>query len=493
MKKNLLLFVFVSFFTLFLDTVLSAQTPAPTPNPQYTYYCLNDPAVSLSAIPSGGGTLRWYTTLTGGSFSSIAPTPPTNVTAEGTTPLIYYVTQIIGGLESTPRTPMYVYVNQKLSLYCQTVTPNSIKFDFANTGQTSFTYSYTIDGGAPVTGTHSSPTNFTVSGLNQGQTVAFTLTAVGAKPCVTPETASCMTTCAVLSTPTFDPIGPICSGSPAPGLPATSKEGIKGTWSPAAINNTTSGSYVFTPNANECANKVTINVVVNPDSPGFSDFTICSGSTPPNLDTTSPTGVTGTWNPPTVDTMNSDSYTFTPDPGQCAAPQTIDITVIPSNTLVDFNWTVTEAFATNQIITISADAPSDSYVYRLDDGPFQSSPVFEHVASGLHSVTVMDQEGCSAPITKTDIIVVNYPKYFTPNNDGYNDYWNVFELSSQPNAYIRIFDRYGKLLKQISPNGAGWNGIYNGHYMPADDYWFVIHYSENNVIKEFKSHFSLKR
>ena len=56
-----------------------------------------------------------------------------------------------------------------------------------------------------------------------------------------------------------------------------------------------------------------------------------------------------------------------------------------------------------------------------------------------------------------------------------------------------IFDRYGKFLKQISPNGEGWNGIFNGYYMPADDYWFVIHYLENNTIKEFKSHFSLKR
>jgi len=520
MKKNLLLFVFVcllglsSNFNLFAHTTNRADfkiwTIAVSP-PVVTspiYLCQNSTAAPLTATPSAGNTLKWYgTNATGGIASVTAPTPST-VTVGSTS---YYVSETDGVTESA-RSQIVVNVvanngatilnfrcdPSQIPLYSNNYTPpatvnNSVLFDWSNNPliSNSYNYSYSIDGGSPVTG-NVNVSHIIVTNMTQGQSATLTLSSA-THPCVPPQTITCSVPCSTFSTPTFDPIGPICSGSPAPGLPATSKEGIKGTWSPSAINNTTSGSYVFTPNANECANKVTINVVVNPDSPGFSDFTICSGSTPPNLDTTSPTGVTGTWNPPTVDTMNSDSYTFTPDPGQCAAPQTIDITVIPSNTLVDFSWTVTEAFAANQIITISADAPSDNYVYRLDDGPFQSSPVFEHVASGLHSVTVMDQEGCSAPITKTDIIVVNYPKYFTPNNDGYNDYWNVFELSSQPNAYIRIFDRYGKLLKQISPNGAGWNGIYNGHYMPADDYWFVIHYSENNIVKEFKSHFSLKR
>ncbi|WP_083382112.1 T9SS type B sorting domain-containing protein [Flavobacterium commune] len=710
MKKNLLLFVFVCLANMLFSTSAFAQTAPPTPNPAFLYYCLNEAAVPLNATPSGGGTLRWYTVATGGTFSSTAPTPPTNVAATGSTPLIYYVTQVIGGVESTPRTPITVYVDQKLNLFCDVRTTNSIRFDFANTGQSSYNYSYTVDGGLPITGTHNAPSNFTVSGLNEGQTVVFTLTAVGAKACVTQETASCSTRCsATITTPNFTQIPPICQGDTPPILPATSNNGITGTWSPSVINTATSGtvtysftpnstsfpcanpqtmnitvlprqtptfnsipltvcqnaiapilpsnsnnttpvsgtwspstvdtsvlgtvtytftpnpgqcvvatpttatisiipnvvspgftpiapicigstpptlnttspsgvtgiwsplvintnslgtttytftpnpnqcanpqplsvtiipktvtnfaqiapfcagdpapilattspngvsgtwfpanvdnfasaSYLFTPNTNECATTQTMNITVNqPISPGFSDFSICSGSTPPILDTTSPSGVTGTWDPPTVDEFNSDSYTFTPDIGQCATQQTIDVTVLPSNVLVDFTWTVTEAFAENQKVTVTAINPGGDYLYQLDDGPFQSSNVFEYVASGTHSITVADQTGCSAPITKTDVMVVNYPKYFTPNNDGYNDSWNISELSSQPYAYIRIFDRYGKFLKQISPNGTGWNGTYNGYYMPADDYWFVIHYLENNIVKEFKSHFSLKR
>jgi gliding motility-associated-like protein len=41
-----------------------------------------------------------------------------------------------------------------------------------------------------------------------------------------------------------------------------------------------------------------------------------------------------------------------------------------------------------------------------------------------------------------------------------------------------VFDRYGKLLKQLYPNGPGWDGTYNGQPMPADDYWFYISYLE---------------
>ena len=54
------------------------------------------------------------------------------------------------------------------------------------------------------------------------------------------------------------------------------------------------------------------------------------------------------------------------------------------------------------------------------------------------------------------------------------------------------------MIKQISPMGSGWDGNYNGTLMPATDYWFIVKYKENNLkgeveLREFKSHFSLKR
>ena len=315
----------------------------------------------------------------------------------------------------------------------------------------------------------------------------------------TPNANQCATTQTLNVTviqkanPDFQPISPICSGTTPPVLNNTAPNGISGTWLPATIDNTANGSYMFTPDASECANTQTLNVVITPlTNPGFTPFTICSGTIPPALNQTSPNGVTGTWSPSIVDNMTSGSYDFTPDAGQCAAPQTIDVTVIASNTLVDFTWTVTEAFAENQVITISATA-SGNYLYRLDNGPLQSSPVFEYVSSGYHSVTVFDEGGCSTPITKSNILVINYSKYFTPNGDNFNDTWNITELQDELGSKIYIFDRYGKLLKEISPNGNGWDGNYNGQPMPSNDYWFVVEYTEQNISKKFKSHFSLKR
>jgi gliding motility-associated-like protein len=66
-------------------------------------------------------------------------------------------------------------------------------------------------------------------------------------------------------------------------------------------------------------------------------------------------------------------------------------------------------------------------------------------------------------------------------------------LIDQPNAVIYIFDRYGKLLKQISPSGQGWDGTYRGQPLPASDYWFTIEYEELSTTKVFRKHFTLKR
>ncbi|TRW24005.1 T9SS type B sorting domain-containing protein, partial [Flavobacterium zepuense] len=93
------------------------------------------------------------------------------------------------------------------------------------------------------------------------------------------------------------------------------------------------------------------------------------------------------------------------------------------------------------------------------------------------------------------VSVIDYPHYFTPNGDGYHDEWNIIGMQNLPQARIYIFDRYGKLLKQISPSSApsGWDGTFNGNPVPSDDYWFTITYPEGAVTKEFKAHFTLKR
>jgi gliding motility-associated-like protein len=83
-----------------------------------------------------------------------------------------------------------------------------------------------------------------------------------------------------------------------------------------------------------------------------------------------------------------------------------------------------------------------------------------------------------------------YLKFFTPNNDGYNDYWTIDFAYLKTNTEIQIFDRYGKLIKTLTSNSSKWNGTFNGAELPASDYWFVV--TRVNGV-EYKGHFSLKR
>jgi len=135
---------------------------------------------------------------------------------------------------------------------------------------------------------------------------------------------------------------------------------------------------------------------------------------------------------------------------------------------------------------------SGNYVYSLDfPDTFQESPFFNDVLPGIHDVYIKDLTGCGI-VGPIPAYVLGAPPYFTPNGDGYNDTWNLKGANADfnRNATIYIFDRYGKLLKQISPIGTGWDGTFNEKPMPSDDYWFSIKLDDGRIAK---GHFALKR
>ena len=107
--------------------------------------------------------------------------------------------------------------------------------------------------------------------------------------------------------------------------------------------------------------------------------------------------------------------------------------------------------------------------------------------SGDHTIYVKDYHGCGT-VWKA-FSVFGYPNFFTPNNDGQNDYWN-FVGSFLNIKQVSVFDRFGKFIFTLKPNTSGWDGTVNGYEYPADDYWFTVIFRDNKVIK---GHFSLKR
>ena len=174
--------------------------------------------------------------------------------------------------------------------------------------------------------------------------------------------------------------------------------------------------------------------------------------------------------------------------------QNFDSALVTESGIPDtFDVEVTsQAFTENNMIIATATGNS-TYEYSLDNGPWELVGEFEDVNGGDHVVAVRDVLGCG--IVFRNVTVIDYPKFFTPNGDGNNDTWNIEGINTQPSATIYIYDRYGKLLKQLSPTSPGWDGTFNGNRMPSSDYWFTLEYVEptNSESRTFSAHFSLKR
>jgi gliding motility-associated-like protein len=219
---------------------------------------------------------------------------------------------------------------------------------------------------------------------------------------------------------------------------------------------------------------------------------ICIGSVLATLPTTSIENIRGTWTPP-LNNLATTTYTFTPDPFQCAEQTTMTIVVNPISVLTIDATNLSEDFDANQMILVSATGGSGSYEYQLDGGDWQSNSLFEYVIGCQeHTVAVRDALGCST-IPETEVMIMEFPKLFTPNNDGYNDSWNIKCLRDDPTALVSIFNRFGKLLYEFKPSQSVWNGTFNGAMLSGTDYWFVVKYTNNDGVEaQYRSHFSLR-
>lgn len=187
-----------------------------------------------------------------------------------------------------------------------------------------------------------------------------------------------------------------------------------------------------------------------------------------------------------IEVSQSGNYTvtFTNEFG-CEASKTFVINSSSAATILSVE--VNDLTLDGNTIFIQVEGVGD-YEYSINGIQYQESGYFTNVPSGQHLVFVRDKNGCGE-VTQS-VFVLRYPKFFSPNGDGFNDYWTVPMLFTQyPEAQIEIYDRYGKLLYGFSAQDKGWDGTFNSKQLPATDYWFVIRLN-NRVVK---GHFSLVR
>jgi gliding motility-associated-like protein len=177
----------------------------------------------------------------------------------------------------------------------------------------------------------------------------------------------------------------------------------------------------------------------------------------------------------TVDVTNSQGCT-----------RTRTVTVTASNSAV-INAIEVIDFSDNNTIQVFTIGLGD-YVYSLNGINYQDSPIFSNIPVGTYILYIKDLKGCDL---KTETIyVMGVPKFFTPNGDGYNDFWTINNFNPNDFAKASIFDRYGKLLNQFNPKNISWDGKHNGQDVLSTDYWYLIEFTNGKTIK---GHFALKR
>ncbi len=146
-----------------------------------------------------------------------------------------------------------------------------------------------------------------------------------------------------------------------------------------------------------------------------------------------------------------------------------------------------EDFSDDSHIKIIASGDGD-LEYSIDGESYQDDNVFHGLPGGIYTVYARDKDGCGEDSTET--VLLDYPKFFSPNNDGMNDHWQIKALRDFPDAVVHIFDRYGKLLGKIRPDDIGWDGTFKGSPLPSSDYWFALDLGDG---REYRKHFTLKR
>ncbi|MBA6154757.1 T9SS type B sorting domain-containing protein [Gelidibacter maritimus] len=280
-----------------------------------------------------------------------------------------------------------------------------------------------------------------------------------------------------------------------------------GVWSPTLSSGTgvfnpsvdASGVYFYTVTNGVCGTSAAkVNVLVDALSNAGEDgrLEICRNGNSVDLfailSGTPDTG--GVWSPslssgtgvfdPKIDTGGA--YTYAVANGCGVVISKVMVDVINFTPISDYDIKIKE-FSGNNSLEIIVNSNAD-YQYSLDGLQYQNSPIFDHLSGGDYTIYVREINGCG--ILQEAVTILDFPKFFTPNNDGFHDVWTL--KGSTTRVYdLYIHDRYGKLLKQIRTSGkADWDGTYRGENLPSDDYWFKVVF-EDGVVKS--GHFSLKR
>ena len=162
--------------------------------------------------------------------------------------------------------------------------------------------------------------------------------------------------------------------------------------------------------------------------------------------------------------------------------------IVTSSSIAAFESIDIVDFTSDKNVVVVHVTGIGEWLYSIDNINFQTSNTFTDLIPGIYTIYVKDNKGCGT--AKDVFVLLYYPKYFTPNGDGYNDTWHIQFSNYESHLSVDVFDRFGKFIIRLKGGGDGWNGTYNGQELPSTDYWFVVKREDGTI---YKGHFSLKR
>ena len=191
-------------------------------------------------------------------------------------------------------------------------------------------------------------------------------------------------------------------------------------------------------------------------------------------------------------TVNPDSteyYTITVKSKSCG-----DTSATVKVTVVDLPELEVDSIALrSREVKVLSGGSSINFEYRIDNGSWQSDGMFENIAYALHTAYAKDELGCEGSLMFEVVAPpVVLPEFFTPQGDGVNDEWDLAKiLDVYPDAVVKVFDRYGKVVAELKGDVDSWDGSYNGKMLPSTDYWYTINIPE--IDRMYSGHFTLIR
>ena len=490
-----------------ITVTVNATPAAPTVTPTVTY-CQGATALPLAA---NGTNLLWYTQAApGGTSSTTAPTPST--TSVGTTS--YYVSATTGTCEG-PRAIINVVVNPTPVAptvttpvaYCQNATASQLTasgigsllwYTQAAPGGTSSTTAPT-----PSTTTGGS-TNYYVSsiqGVCEGprSLITINVTTLPAAPVVTTPVVYCQ---AATSVPLVAPgTSLLWYTQPAPGGASSTTAPTPSTLSSGNtsyyVSQSTTGSLVC--EGPRAAIVVTVNPKpLAPVAP--SPINLCQTVTPTALTATgtnllwytqaAPGGTSSTTAIiPSVSATGTSTYYVSQSALNCEGPRTPIVVNVKAGLIVDAGANVTIARgATTQLLGVVTNAIAPSYLWSTTStnlaltSAIILNPIANPIQTTTYKLTVSDPTGpCPAISANVTVTVVqsciNVRNAFTPNGDGKNDLWLVYDQNfclATNGCTVHVFNRYGSKVYESIGYQSNWDGTFKGKPLPDGTYYAVV-------------------